>query len=102
VREGRLFVTEVRRGTPALDAGLNVDDEILAINGFRVAPSALDDRLARYRPGTKLEVLMSRREKLETLSITATAKPRESWKLEVDPAAPEMTKARRAAWLRSH
>ncbi|MCB1019180.1 MAG: M61 family metallopeptidase [Bryobacterales bacterium] len=99
VREGRLFVTEVRRGTPAFDAGLNVDDEILAIDGFRVAPSALDDRLSRYRPGATLEVLISRREKLETLAIPATAKPRESWKLEVDPAAPEMTKARRAAWL---
>ncbi|MEZ5395236.1 MAG: PDZ domain-containing protein [Bryobacterales bacterium] len=99
VREGRLFITEVRRGTPAFGAGLNVDDEIVGINGFRVAPSALDDRLAHYRPGDKLEILISRREKLETIAITATAKPSESWKLEVDPAAPEMTTARRAAWL---
>jgi predicted metalloprotease with PDZ domain len=98
-REGRLIVSEVRKGTPAFEGGLNVDDEILAIGDFRVPPAGLDDRLSRYRPGDELSVLVARREKLERLTVTAGEKPRESWKLEVDPAAPEETKARRAAWL---
>lgn len=33
---GRLVVSVVRRGTPAHDAGLNVDDEILAVDDLRV------------------------------------------------------------------
>ena len=37
--EGQLLVSQVRRGTPAYDAGLNVGDEILAID---------EDTLARW------------------------------------------------------
>ncbi len=100
VREGRLVVTEVRRGTPAFEAGLNVDDEILAIGDYRVAPTGLDDRLARYRPGDELSLLAARRERVLRLTVTAGQKPAESWKLEVDPEAPAKTIDRRAAWLR--
>jgi predicted metalloprotease with PDZ domain len=99
VREGRLLVTEVRRGTPAFEAGLNVDDEILAIGDFRVPPAALDERLKHYRPGDALELLVSRRERLTRLKVTAAEKPRQTWKLEVDPEAAPETKARRASWL---
>ena len=99
VREGRLIVTEVREGAPGFEAGLNVDDEILAIDDFRVPPAGLDDRLSRYRPGDELSVLVSRRERLLRLTVKAGEKPSETWKLEVDPEAPEETKSRRAAWL---
>ena len=98
-REGRLVVTEVRRGTPGFEAGLNADDEILAIGDFRVPPGGLDDRLSRYRPGDELSLLVARRERLARVEVKAGQKPRESWKLEVDPEAPEETKARRGAWL---
>ena len=36
---GRLVVTQVRRGTPAYDAGVNVDDEILAIDDIGCGPT---------------------------------------------------------------
>ena len=101
VREGRLMVTEVRRGAPAFEAGLNVDDEILAIDDFRVPPSGLDDRLERYRPGDELSLLVARRERLVRLTVRAGEKPGETWKLEADPEAGEETKERRAAWLTS-
>jgi predicted metalloprotease with PDZ domain len=98
-REGRLVVTEVRRGTPGFEAGLNADDEILAIGDFRVPPGGLDDRLSRYRPGDELPVLVARRERLVRVDVKAGEKPRDSWKLEVDPEGPEETTARRGAWL---
>ncbi len=49
---GRLVVTQVRRGTPAHQAGVNVDDEILAIDDFRVRSDGLDRRLEQVRAGT--------------------------------------------------
>ncbi len=48
---GRLVVTSVRRGTPAIDAGLNVDDEILAIDEVRVRADGLAARMDQYKPG---------------------------------------------------
>lgn len=46
---GRLVITQVRRGTPAYDAGLNVDDEILAIDDVRVRGDQLAGRLDQYK-----------------------------------------------------
>jgi predicted metalloprotease with PDZ domain len=100
VRTGRLVVTEVRRGTPALEAGLNVDDEILAIDDFRVPPEGLDKRLEAYRPGEKVSLLVARREHLLRLPVTFGEKPRATWKLEVDPKATAEQKARLEEWLR--
>ncbi|HEX5761017.1 MAG TPA: PDZ domain-containing protein [Thermoanaerobaculia bacterium] len=98
-RGGRLVVTEVRRGTPAHAAGVNVEDEILALGGFRVPPDKLDERLAAYRPGEKTELLVARRERLVTLALVLGEEPGEPWRLEVDPGAtPEQT-ARLDAWL---
>ncbi len=51
---GRLIVSQVRRDTPALAAGLNVDDEILAIGEFRVRADRLENRLEQYRPGDRV------------------------------------------------
>ena len=46
---GKLMVSVVRRGTPAHRAGVNADDELLAIDGYRVPPAGLSSRLERYR-----------------------------------------------------
>ena len=48
---GRLVVSAVRRETPAYAAGLNVDDEILAIDDVRVRADGLTARLEQYQPG---------------------------------------------------
>jgi len=93
-QSGRLVVTQVKRETPAFAAGLNAEDEILAINDYRVMPDKLDDRLKQYPPGTKLELLVARREKLLKLAVTTGKKPGDSWALEVDPEASDEAKAR--------
>jgi predicted metalloprotease with PDZ domain len=84
---GRLIVSQVRRETPALAAGLNVDDEILAIDEFRVRADRLDNRLAQYKPGDKVSMLVARRERLIRLEATFGAEPSRSWRLEVSPSA---------------
>ena len=49
---------------PADAAGLNVDDEILAIDEFRVRADRLDARLDQYRAGDRVSVLVARRDQL--------------------------------------
>ena len=56
---GRLMISQVRRGTPGFDAGLNVDDEIIAIGEYRVRPEQLEGRLEQYRPGQRVPVLIA-------------------------------------------
>jgi len=96
---GRLIVTSVRRGTPAIDAGLNVDDEILAIDEVRVRADGLAARLEQYKPGDKITVLVARRDKLTRLDVTLGADPGRAWRLEPSPSATAEQRARMAAWM---
>ena len=96
---GRLVVTQVRRGTPAYDAGVNVEDEIIAIGGYRVRPDQWERRLEAFHPGETVALLVSRRERLVTLGVTVRAEPGRPWRLEPDPGADGDARARLAAWL---
>jgi predicted metalloprotease with PDZ domain len=96
---GRLVVTQVRRGTPAALAGVNVDDEILAIDDYRVRPDQWEQRMEAYRPGDRVELLVAHREQLKRLPATLGVEPQESWKLEPDPGASPGQQERLRAWL---
>jgi predicted metalloprotease with PDZ domain len=91
---GRLIVTSVRRGTPAIDAGLNVEDEIIAIDNVRVRADALPARLDQYRPGDKVSVQVARRDRLMSLDLTLGTDPGRPWRLEPLPTATDEQKAR--------
>jgi predicted metalloprotease with PDZ domain len=98
-REGRLWVSAVHRGTPAAAAGLSAGDELLAIDGFRLPPDGLAERLAAYRPGRPATLLVARRKRLQELAVRFGAEPSRKWRLAVDPEAGPGPVAQRAAWL---
>jgi predicted metalloprotease with PDZ domain len=100
IEEGRLVVSEVPRGTPAYEAGVNAGDEVLAIDELRVLADQLDTRLASYRPGRKVSLLIARREELKRLDVTLGLETSDRWALEVRPDATAQQQAHQAAWLR--
>jgi predicted metalloprotease with PDZ domain len=99
VDAGRLLVSQVRRGTPAFAAGLNVDDEIIAIDDIRIRPDGLPARLEQYKVGDQITVLVSRRDRLMRLPLTLAAEPGPAWRLEVHPQATDDQKKHLAEWL---
>jgi predicted metalloprotease with PDZ domain len=100
VQSGLLVVTQVRKETPAYEAGLNVGDEILGLGDYRVPPEGWNERLKAYRPGQKETLLVARRERLMRLPVVFGEKPRLHWKLEADPAATPEQRAHLEDWLR--
>lgn len=96
---GRLVVSGVRRDTPAMAAGLNVDDEVIAIDGVRVRADALAGRLEQYRPGDKVQLLVARRDKLTPIEVTLGSDPGRPWRVELRPDATAEQKAHVASWL---
>jgi predicted metalloprotease with PDZ domain len=96
---GRLLVSQVRRDTPAMAAGLNVDDEIIAIGDYRVRADRLDNRLDQYRPGDTVTLLVARREQLLRLEVTFGTEPPRAWRLEVNPSASDAQQSSRGRWL---
>ncbi|OFW13211.1 MAG: hypothetical protein A3F70_12075 [Acidobacteria bacterium RIFCSPLOWO2_12_FULL_67_14] len=96
---GRLVVTQVRRGGPAHAAGLNVDDEILAIDEFRVRADQLAPRLDQYKPGDRIALLVARRDQLTKLDVELGAEPPRQWRVEADPSAAGAREQQRSRWL---
>jgi predicted metalloprotease with PDZ domain len=97
---GRLVVSSVRRDSPAIAAGLNVDDEILAIDEFRVRADQLNLRLDQYKAGDKVALLVARRDQLLRLDLEFGIEPARQWRIEVNPAAADTTQQQRARWLK--
>jgi predicted metalloprotease with PDZ domain len=95
---GRLVVTTVVRGGPALDTGLDTGDEIVGCNDFAVRPAEWNRQLANYRPGDRLSLLIARRARLLRLNVTLGREPADAWNLEVDPSCTREQAAHRAAW----
>ncbi|HEY3492319.1 MAG TPA: PDZ domain-containing protein, partial [Solirubrobacterales bacterium] len=69
VQGGRVVVIQVKRDTPAYEAGVNVGDELVAIGDYRVPPDGWKERLKAYRPGQKETLLVARRERLMRLPV---------------------------------
>ena len=95
--DGRILVTGVTRGTPAYAAGLNVDDEILALDDYRVRDWG--SRLEKYRAGAEAELLIARREKLIRLPVTFAAEPPNRWHLERRLVTTGAQRTHRESWL---
>jgi predicted metalloprotease with PDZ domain len=97
---GRLVVTQVRRETPAHSAGLDVDDEIIAIDNFRVRADQLNVRLDQYAPGDKVALLVARRDQLRRIDVQFGAEPERRWRVESNPLATQSEQQQRSRWLK--
>ncbi len=96
-----LVVSKVLRETPVFIAGVNAQDELLAIDGIRVKKSDFDKRMKAYRPNTEVELLLSRRGKLISLKAKTSEKPLKEWKLKELKEPSEEQKANLLKWLES-
>lgn len=96
---GRLVVAQVRTGTPAAAAGLSADDEIIAIDDYRVRPEQWDRTMEFFPPTTKATLLIARRGRLEKVDVTFGQEPGNAWRLQPRPNASDAQRTARRVWL---
>ncbi|MFC5408280.1 M61 family metallopeptidase [Larkinella bovis] len=89
--DGKLTVSSVRRDSPAWINGLNVNDEILAIDNVRVG-NDLERVLEAYQPGATISVLVNRTGQLKTLAVSLTGNPLAAFRIQ--PLASPTTEQR--------
>ena len=94
---GRLLAQRVRRGSPAEQAGLMVGDELIAIDGQRLADG--QEFNGALRAGQLQELLTARRRELRPLTLCSQAPQPERYQLVVDPEAGAEAEQRRRTWL---
>ena len=96
----RLLVTQVRRGTPAYDSGITVEDEIVALDDFRVRPDQWEGRLETFREGGTVSVLVARRDEMMRFDLKVGPPQLDQWELRVEPSATPEQQRHRQSWLK--
>ena len=97
--DGKLVISSVPNGTPAADAGLSVDDEIIAINGHRVDANGLKRITGLLGAGTQVDLLIARQGLIATIPARLGEEPTQTWKLKIKKDITEAQQARLDRWL---
>mgnify|MGYP001435104731 CR=1 FL=1 len=99
-RSGSAAVTRVYADGPAYKAGLNVDDEILAIDGQRVRGSDWDAAMKRLTPGQAVMVMYSRYDLIREVLVTPDERPKGGWRIKQVKDPTDAQKAAYEDWIR--
>lgn len=95
-----LFIDQIKRGTPAYEAGLNVGDELIAIDGIRITKDSFSDRMQHYPPQSEVKITFARRGELHEMNVTLGAKPATKWTLKVVEKPTKEQQAHLESWLK--
>ena len=96
--DGHVMITSVVENSPAWEAGLNVHDELLAIDGFRVK-RAKPDYFREKVPGDRIICTVSRNGILVDIHLTVGFKPTEISELKQIEEPSETQKLVFEKWL---
>lgn len=97
--EGRMFITAVSRNSAAWAAGLNVNDELISINGVPVE-AAIErmPELTSKKVGDVVSIKVGRDGKLLDFNVTLKANPNIKLVAEINPNATPVQKAVLKRW----
>ncbi len=106
VKDGKIMVTNISRQSPAWTGGLNVNDEILAIDDNRISNvsdprlSEVDKFISNKRVGDKIRILVNRDGRLQNLELNLSRNPNHKFRIAVSENAGPAQLAVRKRWLK--
>lgn len=95
----RTLVAAVRSDGPAYEAGVYADDELIAIDGWRVNEERLNQRLLERQPGDTVRLTLFRGDALIEVPVTLAVAPYDMLSLAPVAAPTAQQVQMRAAWL---
>jgi predicted metalloprotease with PDZ domain len=96
---GSQTISAVLEGSPAQEAGLYPDDELVALDGYRVDSGALLSRCEERPPGEPVRVTVFRRDRLREIPVVLGTKPADAAYLVRMEGPTEAQRAAYASWL---
>lgn len=91
---GKTTITDIVKDGPAQDAGLSVNDELIAVNGWRL-DAEMDQEAEKYKVRDKLSISYARNGKMYTTTLELAISPYKQMALEVSDENKKLEK-----WLR--
>jgi len=100
-REGKFVITSVYRGGSAWNAGLNVNDEIIAIDNNRISSASDIERILNTKKaGETIGILISRDALLQTIEVQLQPDPTAQYRIEVEESPTQEQLLVRKKWLK--
>ena len=96
--DGKLIVKSVVENGPAFQAGINVDDELIGMNGYRLG-SSLGERVRQLAKNDQVEFLIARRGKMHNIAVSLAEEPQSSWRIRLVKEPTEQQQASLRKWL---
>ena len=100
--KGSSTIGSVLDGSPAMEAGLYADDEVLALDGYRADAAALVARCEEKKPGERVRICVFRRDKLLEIPVTLGTKPADAFYLSKVDKPTDAQRAAFQSWLGAH
>ncbi|MFM9057356.1 MAG: PDZ domain-containing protein, partial [Bacteroidota bacterium] len=73
-KDGKLSVTAIERGSPAWDAGINVYDELIAVDDLRLGDD-LTKVISSYKSGEAVDITLSRAGTVRRIKLDLKSNP---------------------------
>ncbi len=97
----RTTIVRVVAGTPGYDAGLDLNDEIIALNGYRVRTQDIQQRTGSMKAGDKVKLTVMRNERLREFEVALRANPVPSYSVTKVKNPTSLQKAIFESWLKT-
>ena len=98
---GTLKIANVFDEGAAIKVGLAAGDELMAVDGLKVAVDNLESLLLQYRPGETVDVHVFRRDELMLFKLVLQSPALDTIELRISDDVDGGMVARRTAWLKS-
>jgi predicted metalloprotease with PDZ domain len=93
-------ITRIEWGSPAQEAGLSAQDQILALDGEPMGTRGLDDILKGRKQGEMIRFLVAHDNTVREVTITLGQKPQRSFKASLAPNPTELQSTILKDWLK--
>lgn len=98
---GRAMVQFVEADSPAALAGIDAQDELLAIAGIRVSADQVNERLQDYQAGDIIQITVFHQDELRTVSVTLAPPQPSRYDIVFLPDCSKTQTQNLAGWLQS-
>ncbi len=96
---GRVVINNVLPGSSAEDAGLNAEDEIIALDGVKADYAAVEKKLNELKAGEKVEITVFKQNKLKKVTLKLEDRKITKYHLQKITEPSELQKSVFESWL---
>ena len=97
--QGQIAVTNVAPGSPAEEAGMDVGDVLVAMDGDRVEAASFNDRFKEKKMGANIVFTVLRRDQLRSITVAIGKEEPVTYSIKEKPDATEIQKKIFMTWL---